>query len=249
MADGDGRAAAQRSPRRSGAPRGAKASRSTASALQKLVQRRAPLYDKSQDGHYNLISALHKSVRGSDPDAALYYLARMLDGGEDPLYIARRADPHGGRGHRPRRPERAGASRSPPRTPTICSARRGRAGACRGRRLPRGRAEIERRLYGLRRGAGAREGERLADAPEAHPECADKAHEAEGYGRATTTTIDADEAFSGQNYFPDEMERQTFYTPTTGGASARSSSGSTAGPSFATSGKAARREIDRDGRA
>jgi putative ATPase len=54
------------------------------------VQRRAPLYDKSQEGHYNLISALHKSLRGSDCDAALYWLARMLDGGEDPRYIARR---------------------------------------------------------------------------------------------------------------------------------------------------------------
>ena len=54
------------------------------------VQRRAPLYDKKQDGHYNLVSALHKSVRGSDPDAALYYFARMLDAGEDPLFLARR---------------------------------------------------------------------------------------------------------------------------------------------------------------
>jgi putative ATPase len=55
-----------------------------------LVQRRAPLYDKAQEGHYNLISALHKSVRGSDADAALYWLARMLAGGEDPIYIIRR---------------------------------------------------------------------------------------------------------------------------------------------------------------
>jgi putative ATPase len=73
--------------------------------LATLVQRRAPLYDKGQDGHYNLVSALHKSVRGSDPDAALYWLVRMLDGGEDRLFIARRlvrmavediglADPH-----------------------------------------------------------------------------------------------------------------------------------------------------------
>ena len=54
------------------------------------VQQRAPLYDKAQEGHYNLISALHKSLRGSDTDAALYWLARMLAGGEDPLYIARR---------------------------------------------------------------------------------------------------------------------------------------------------------------
>ena len=55
-----------------------------------LVQRRAPNYDKGRDGHYNLISALHKSVRGSDPNAALYWLARMLVGGEDPLYLSRR---------------------------------------------------------------------------------------------------------------------------------------------------------------
>jgi putative ATPase len=59
-------------------------------ALSETVQRRAPLYDKSQEGHYNLISALHKSMRGSDADAALYWLARMLVGGEDPIYIARR---------------------------------------------------------------------------------------------------------------------------------------------------------------
>ena len=59
-------------------------------ALVRIVQKRVPLYDKSQDGHYNLISALHKSVRGSDPDAALYYLARMLVAGENPLFLARR---------------------------------------------------------------------------------------------------------------------------------------------------------------
>ena len=58
--------------------------------LAELVQRRAPLYDKGQEGHYNLISALHKSLRGSDTDAALYWLARMLAGGEDPIYILRR---------------------------------------------------------------------------------------------------------------------------------------------------------------
>jgi putative ATPase len=58
--------------------------------LARLVRRRAPLYDKAQEGHYNLISALHKSLRGSDTDAALYWLARMLAGGEDPIYILRR---------------------------------------------------------------------------------------------------------------------------------------------------------------
>ena len=61
-----------------------------AKALTQVVQKRMPLYDKAQEGHYNLISALHKSLRGSDTDAALYWMARMLAGGEDPLYIARR---------------------------------------------------------------------------------------------------------------------------------------------------------------
>ena len=61
-----------------------------AEQLQEIIQRRAPIYDKGQEGHYNLISALHKTIRGSDPDAALYYLARMLDAGEDRLFIARR---------------------------------------------------------------------------------------------------------------------------------------------------------------
>ena len=88
MADGDGRAALTLAEEvwRAARPN----ELFDAAKLQQVVQRRAPIYDKSQDGHYNLISALHKSVRGSDPDAALYYLCRMLDAGEDPLYLARR---------------------------------------------------------------------------------------------------------------------------------------------------------------
>src|SRR6516164_2847705 len=88
MADGDGRASLTLAEEVWRAAR--RDEIFDARKLQDIVQRRAPIYDKSQDGHYNLISALHKSVRGSDPDAALYYLCRMLDAGEDPLYIARR---------------------------------------------------------------------------------------------------------------------------------------------------------------
>ena len=88
MADGDGRAALTLAEEVWRAAR--KDEVFDAAKLQEIVQRRAPIYDKAQDGHYNLISALHKSVRGSDPDAALYYLCRMLDAGEPPLYIARR---------------------------------------------------------------------------------------------------------------------------------------------------------------
>jgi putative ATPase len=88
MADGDGRAALSLAEE---AWRAANPGEIFDTAmLVSIVQRRAPIYDKAQEGHYNLISALHKSVRGSDPDAALYYLARMLDAGEDPLFIARR---------------------------------------------------------------------------------------------------------------------------------------------------------------
>jgi putative ATPase len=89
MADGDGRAAINLADEvfAAVAPGSKPLDRA---ALSELVQRRAPLYDKSREGHYNLISALHKSVRGSDPDAALYWLARMLDGGEDRLFLARR---------------------------------------------------------------------------------------------------------------------------------------------------------------
>jgi len=88
MADGDGRAVLTLAEEvwRSAKPDEV----FDAEQLQDIIQRRAPIYDKGQEGHYNLISALHKTIRGSDPDAALYYLARMLDAGEDRLFIARR---------------------------------------------------------------------------------------------------------------------------------------------------------------
>lgn len=88
MADGDGRAALTLAEEvwRSAKP----GEVFDAEQLQEIIQRRAPIYDKGQEGHYNLISALHKTIRGSDPDAALYYLTRMLDAGEDRLFIARR---------------------------------------------------------------------------------------------------------------------------------------------------------------
>ena len=89
MADGDGRTSLNMAEEVFAAV-GAVKPHLTRDQLIKLVQRRAPLYDKSRDGHYNLISALHKAVRGSDPDASLYWFCRMLDGGEDRLFLARR---------------------------------------------------------------------------------------------------------------------------------------------------------------
>jgi putative ATPase len=87
MADGDGRFIFNLAEELAALPDGAPLD---TAGLMAAMQRRAPLYDKAQEGHYNLISALHKSVRGSDVDAALYWLARMLTGGEHPVYIARR---------------------------------------------------------------------------------------------------------------------------------------------------------------
>jgi putative ATPase len=87
MADGDGRAALNLIEQVMGWQVTGKLDRKT---LSRRLMRRAAQYDKSGDAHYNLISALHKSVRGSDPDAAVYWLARMIDGGEDPRYLARR---------------------------------------------------------------------------------------------------------------------------------------------------------------
>jgi putative ATPase len=104
MADGDGRYLLNMIEQVQSLP-----GRVDSTALADAVQKRAPLYDKSQEGHYNLISALHKSMRGSDPDASLYWLARMLDGGEDPFVHRTPAHPVRHRGHWHCRPERRAA--------------------------------------------------------------------------------------------------------------------------------------------
>ena len=151
--DGRRRRALSAQPGRGDRPPAGRKPRSGRRSSRELVQRRAPLYDKGQEGHYNLISALHKSLRGSDTDAALYWLARMLAGGEDPIYILRRltraavediglADPQA---------VGAGARRVGRLRPARLARRR--AGDRPMRDLSRDRAQIERRLSRLRRGA------------------------------------------------------------------------------------------------
>jgi putative ATPase len=182
--------------------------------LTALVQRRAPLYDKGQDGHYNLISALHKSVRGSDPDAALYWLARMLAGGEDPLYIARRlvrmavediglADPAA--------LLQANAAKeaydflgSPEGELALAQATVYLATA------PKSNA-----AYMAFNAASrvAKEGGSLLP-PKHILNAPTTLMKQEGYGRDYAYDHNEAEAFSGQNYFPDGMERQSFYAPT-----------------------------------
>ena len=147
--------------------------------LARTVQKRMPLYDKAADGHYNLISALHKSVRGSDPDAALYYLARMLVAGEDPLFIVRRvvrmavedvglADPE------------PCTRRWPRRRPMTSSAAPKGIGHRAGGGLCGECSEVQRALHRLQGRDGAGEANGLADAAQDHPQRADQADEATG---------------------------------------------------------------------
>ncbi len=166
MADGDGRAALTLAEEAWRAAR--KGETFGAAQFQEGVQRRAPIYDKQQDSHYNLISALHKSVRGSDPDAALYYLCRMLDAGEDPLYVARRVV----------RMAVEDIGLADPQALMIANAAKDAydfLGSRRGRDLYRDRAEIECGLYRLWRGHAHRERGGLAASADAHPQRADAA--------------------------------------------------------------------------
>jgi putative ATPase len=183
-------------------------------ALVELVQRRAPIYDKSQDGHYNLISALHKSVRGSDPDAALYWLARMLVAGEDPLYIARRlvrmavediglADPAG--------LIQANAAKdaydflgSPEGELALAQATVYLATA------PKSNAAYMAYNAAVRT---AKESGSLLP-PKHILNAPTRLMKQEGYGSDSAYDHNEEEAFSGQNYFPDGMARQDFYAPT-----------------------------------
>jgi putative ATPase len=179
-----------------------------------LVQRRAPIYDKSQDGHYNLISALHKSVRGSDPDAALYWLARMFSGGEDPLYIARRlvrmavediglADPSA--------LLQANAAKDAYDflgTPEgeLALAQATVYLAC----APKSNAAYK--AFGAAKRVAEEGGSLLP--PKHILNAPTRLMKDEGYGRDYAYDHNEEEGFSGQNYFPDGMERQRFYAPT-----------------------------------
>jgi len=184
-----------------------------AATMLTVIQRRAPIYDKAQDGHYNLISALHKTIRGSDPDAALYYFARMLDAGEDPLFLARRlirmasediglADPQA--------LQMAVAARdayqmlgSPegelalaqvvvylalaPKSNAVYTAYKGAVSVAKATGSPMPPMVILNAPTKLMKGSG--------------------------YGEGYIYDHDTPEAFSGQEYFPEKIGRQKFYEP------------------------------------
>ena len=211
MADGDGRAALTLVEEVWRAARPGETF--DAAALQAVVQRRAPIYDKSQDGHYNLISALHKSVRGSDPDAALYYLARMFDAGEDPLYIARRVV----------RMAVEDIGLADPQALAVCNAAK-EAYDFLG--SPEGELAIAQAViyvatapksnaayvaFGQAKQA-AKDGGSLLP-PKHILNAPTNLMKSEGYGRGYAYDHDQEEAFSGQDYFPEAMGRRQFYDP------------------------------------
>lgn len=182
-------------------------------ALAKIVQKRLPLYDKSQEGHYNLISALHKSLRGSDTDAALYWMARMLAGGEDPLYIARRltrfaiediglADPNAVLQALAAWDvyERLGSPEGELALSQLV--------------IYLGTAPKSNAAYKALGAAKRAAKETGSLAPPKHIlNAPTKMMRDLGYGDNYVYDHDTKEGFSGQNYFPEEMERQHFYQP------------------------------------
>ena len=182
-------------------------------ALSARLMRRAAQYDKGGDAHYNLISALHKSVRGSDPDAALYWLARMLEGGEDPRYLMRRIT----------RMAVEDIGLADPQAQSVCLQSwetYERLGS------PEGELAIAQALtylalapksnaayvaYKAARRAAKQTGS--SPPPKHIMNAPTKMMKEQGYGAGYAYDHDAEDGFSGQNYFPDGMERPQFYQP------------------------------------
>ncbi|MGA7117516.1 MAG: replication-associated recombination protein A [Hyphomicrobium sp.] len=179
--------------------------------LVRLVQRRAPIYDKGREGHYNLISALHKSVRGSDPDAALYWFARMLEGGEDRLFLARRLV----------RMAIEDIGLADPQALVIANAAKDAYDFL---GSPEGELALSEAVIYLATATksnanyvaykaamrAARDQGSLAP-PKIILNAPTKFMEEEGYGEGYQYDHDAPDGFSGQNYFPDEMKRRPQY--------------------------------------
>ena len=212
MADGDGRTLLNMAEELFGslAPGTAPLDRA---ALTELVQRRAPLYDKSRDGHYNLISALHKAVRGSDPDAALYWLARMLDGGEDRLYVARRLVRMAIEDIGLADPQALVQALSAKDAFDFLGSPEGELGLAQTvvylATAPKSNAAYAAFGAAMR---SAKEHGSLAP-PKHILNAPTRFMQEEGYGSGYEYDHSTAEAFSGQNYFPDGMAREQFYAP------------------------------------
>ena len=211
MADGDGRYVLTLAETLFAIEPGAKPL--DTAALAAVLQKRAPAYDKDREEHYNIISALHKSIRGSDPDAALYWLARMLEGGEEPLFIARRLI-------------RAAVEDIGAADPTALMVAVAAKDAYDFLGSPEGEIGLAQtvvhlatapksnavyKALGAARKAAKETGSLM---PPAHIlNAPTKLMKDLGYGSGYAYDHDAAGGFSGQNYFPDGMERRVFYDP------------------------------------
>ncbi len=210
MADGDGRALLNLIEQVAAWKTDAKL---TTDDLTKRLMKRAAKYDKSGDEHYNLISALHKSVRGSDPDAALYWFARMLAGGEDPRFLARRIT----------RMAVEDIGLADPQAQAICLQSwetYERLGS------PEGELALAQALvylalapksnatYVAYKGAVKAAKQTGSEPPPAHILNAPTSlMKEQGFGAGYAYDHDAEDGFSGQNYFPEGMKRGVYYTP------------------------------------
>jgi putative ATPase len=189
--------------------------------LGQVLQKRSPAYDKDREEHYNLISALHKSIRGSDPDAALYWLARMLAGGEDPLFIARRLI----------RAAAEDIGEADPLSLLLANAAKDTydfLGSPEGEialaqltvhlaTAPKSNAVYK--AFGAAMQAAKETGSLMP--PRHILNAPTRLMKDLGYGKGYAYDHDAEQGFSGQDYFPEGMERRVFYQPRGEGAEAR----------------------------
>jgi putative ATPase len=211
MADGDGRYVLNLAEEVLRLP--GKAGPLDNAALAAAVQKRAPLYDKAQEGHYNLISALHKSLRGSDTDAALYWLARMLAGGEEPLYIVRRLVRFAVEDVGLADPQAVVQALAAKDTYVFLSSPEGELALAQAviylATAPKSNAAYT--AFGAAKTAAGNTGSLMP--PKHILNAPTKLMKEIGYGKGYEYDHDAEDGFSGQNYFPDGMKRQQFYQP------------------------------------
>ena len=188
--------------------------------LARLLQKRPPSHDKDRDGHFNLISALHKAVRGSDPDAALYWLARMVEGGEDPAFLSRRL-------------VRMASEDIGLADPTALMIANEAARTYERLGAPEGELALAHAVIHLatapKSNAAYVAWKAAQTAARTHPRLDPPNHSLNaptalmrdaGYGAGYAYDHDAPDAFSGQDYFPDGMARETYYVPTERGREA-----------------------------
>lgn len=184
-----------------------------AARLQEVLQRRAPIYDKGDDGHYNLISALHKSVRGSDPDAALYYLARMMEAGEDRRFIGRRLVVMASEDIGNADPQALTLAMSAVQAFDFLGAEEGDRALAQAcvylATAPKSNAvhlAIKRAKSSAKENGSLLPPRHILNAPT-------KLMKEHGYGAGYLYDHDQPEGFSGQDYFPETMQREIYYQP------------------------------------